>query len=78
MPRASWRGFLRLSLVSCPIYLSPATIGRPAADVFNPPIKAPPSRQAMTRQPIADPPGEVESRSKAALRGFATSRCPSG
>ena len=25
MPRASWRGFLRLSLVSYPIYLSPAT-----------------------------------------------------
>src|ERR1700747_3473867 len=25
MPRASWRGFLRLSLVSCPMYLSPAT-----------------------------------------------------
>jgi hypothetical protein len=25
MPRASWRGFLRLSLESCPIYLSPAT-----------------------------------------------------
>src|SRR6516165_5974131 len=25
MPRASWRGFLRLSLVSCPIYLSPTT-----------------------------------------------------
>jgi non-homologous end joining protein Ku len=25
MPRASWRGFLRLSLVSCPIYLSPET-----------------------------------------------------
>jgi hypothetical protein len=25
MPRASCRGFLRLSLVSCPIYLSPAT-----------------------------------------------------
>ena len=24
MPRASWRGFLRLSLVSCPVYLSPA------------------------------------------------------
>jgi hypothetical protein len=24
-PRASWRGFLRLSLVSCPVYLSPAT-----------------------------------------------------
>ena len=25
MPRASWRGFLGLSVVSCPIYLSPAT-----------------------------------------------------
>jgi DNA end-binding protein Ku len=25
MPRASWRGFLRLSLVSCPVYLSPTT-----------------------------------------------------
>jgi DNA end-binding protein Ku len=25
MPRASWRGYLRLSLVSCPIYLTPAT-----------------------------------------------------
>jgi DNA end-binding protein Ku len=25
MPRASWNGFLKLSLVSCPIYLSPAT-----------------------------------------------------
>jgi DNA end-binding protein Ku len=25
MPRASWSGFLRLSLVSCPIYLAPAT-----------------------------------------------------
>jgi non-homologous end joining protein Ku len=24
VPRASWKGFLRLSLVSCPIYLSPA------------------------------------------------------
>src|SRR5438270_2035722 len=25
MPRASWKGFLRLSLVSCPVFLSPAT-----------------------------------------------------
>jgi DNA end-binding protein Ku len=25
MPRASWRGFLRLSLVNCPVYLSPVT-----------------------------------------------------
>jgi hypothetical protein len=25
VPRASWKGHLRLSLVSCPIYLTPAT-----------------------------------------------------
>src|SRR5215471_10616969 len=25
MPRASWNGFLKISLVSCPVYLSPAT-----------------------------------------------------
>ena len=25
MPRASWNGFLRLSLVSCPVSLVPAT-----------------------------------------------------
>ena len=25
MPRASWNGFLRLSLVSCPVALVPAT-----------------------------------------------------
>ena len=24
MPRASWNGFLRLSLVTCPVYLVPA------------------------------------------------------
>jgi len=26
MPRASWRGYLRLSLVSCPVYLLPAMV----------------------------------------------------
>jgi DNA end-binding protein Ku len=25
MPRASWNGFLRLCLVTCPVYLAPAT-----------------------------------------------------
>ncbi len=25
MPRATWKGFLRLSLVSCPVYLLPAS-----------------------------------------------------
>jgi DNA end-binding protein Ku len=28
MPRATWNGFLRLSLVSCPIFLTPATSER--------------------------------------------------
>jgi len=28
MPHAYWSGFLRLSLVSCPIYISPATSER--------------------------------------------------
>ena len=27
MQRATWLGFLRLSLVTCPVYLSPATTG---------------------------------------------------
>jgi DNA end-binding protein Ku len=26
MPRANWRGYLRLSLVSCPVYLLPSTV----------------------------------------------------
>src|SRR5215472_14624717 len=42
MPRASWKGFLRPPLVSCPVYLSPAStrtksirlhqVGQPKAD----------------------------------------------
>ena len=42
MPRASWRGFLRLSLVSCPIYLSPAT------------TRTKPIRLHQVRQPAPD------------------------
>src|SRR5437763_10283950 len=26
MPRATWKGILRLSLVSCPVFLTPATV----------------------------------------------------
>jgi hypothetical protein len=36
MPRASWRGFLRLSLVSCPVYLSPATTRTKPIRVWQP------------------------------------------
>ena len=52
MPRASWRGFLRLSAVTCPIYLAPATtrtkpIRLLAADNTNP--EADQSRAAGVR-----------------------------
>jgi Ku protein len=49
MPRASWRGFLRLSLVSCPIYLSPAT------------SRAKPIRLRQVWRPAATDEGEDEA-----------------
>jgi DNA end-binding protein Ku len=82
MPRASWRGFLRLSLVSCPIYLSPA-ISRtkpirlhqvwrpaPAEEAANEPV--PVKRQELSdswapRFPDADRHEEAD-RSRAATR----------
>ena len=45
MPRATWRGFLRLSLVSCPIYLSPAT-------TRTKPLRL---HQVWRRQPVDEP-----------------------
>ena len=55
MPRASWRGFLRLSLVSCPIYLSPAT------------TRTKPIRLHQVWQPalVADRQGEVPDQGRA-------------
>jgi DNA end-binding protein Ku len=51
MPRASWRGYLRLSLVSCPIYLSPAT------------ARAKPIRlQQVWRAAPAEDDGDLEDR----------------
>ena len=38
MPRAKWKGFLRLSLVACPVALSPATT-RTAATPLSPRIR---------------------------------------
>src|SRR5271156_3404373 len=48
MPRVSWRGFLRLSLVSCPIYLSPAA------------TRTKPIRLNQVWQPKATRPAPVE------------------
>ena len=43
-PRANWKGYLRLSLVSCPIALYPASVGlcwmmvgRPTSSLVLPP-----------------------------------------
>jgi len=41
MPRASWKGFLRLSLVSCPIYLSPATTRTKSIRLKGPSLERP-------------------------------------
>ena len=67
MPRASWRGFLRLSLVSCPIYLSPAT-------TRTKPIRL----HQMWRQHRPIPRGRPaggEERSKIGARKAGGSRC---
>src|SRR5215472_17775314 len=69
MPHASWSGFLRLSLVSCPVYLSPATtrtkslrlhqVWRPAAGDEPGPEEPDRDREgqvaAGSRPPPADP-----------------------
>ena len=66
MPRASWSGFLRLSLVSCPVYLSPATtrtkslrlhqVWRPAA-----------ADEPGPEEPDRDRDGQVASESRPQL-----------
>src|SRR5437763_5976566 len=63
MPRASWRGFLRLSLVCCPIYLSPATsptkpirlrqVWRPAATEEGENEALEPARRKELTEPLA-------------------------
>ena len=74
MPRASWSGFLRLSLVSCPIYLSPATtrtksirlhqVWRPA-DATEPNAEEP-DRERDTRVTRSSTPWLVQSEATAA------------
>src|SRR5215469_1958736 len=77
MPRASWNGFLRLSLVSCPIYLSPATtrtksirlhqVWRPAAE--EPDAEAPDQERdkpvASGSRPQRVAPGTIERADQA-------------
>jgi DNA end-binding protein Ku len=61
MPRASWRGHLRLSLVSCPIYLSPAT-ARTKAVRLHQVWQAPPPKEA------GEPPTQHRERDVTDLR----------
>ena len=65
MPRASWKGFLRLSLVSCPVYLSPATTRAKPVRLHQVWVPAESSREA--------PPGfdesEDETRPRVGRRG---------
>src|SRR5262249_44756033 len=46
MPCASWKGFLRLSLVSCPVYLSPATTRTKAIRLHQVRVRGPTSEHA--------------------------------
>jgi DNA end-binding protein Ku len=62
MPRASWKGFLRLSLVSCPIYLSPATTRTKSIRLHQ--VWQPKDRRGA---PIEDD-GEDEQPSRSAAR----------
>jgi DNA end-binding protein Ku len=67
MPRASWRGHLRLSLVSCPIYLSPAT-------ARTKPIRLHQVWQASPAQEASEQPDQDRARDVTDLRA---SRVPS-
>jgi DNA end-binding protein Ku len=58
MPRASWSGFLRLSLVSCPIYLSPATTRAKSIRLH----------QVWQPAPVADRQDEVPHQGRAQQR----------
>src|SRR5262249_14871572 len=52
MPRASWKGFLRLSLVSCPVYLSPATTRTKSIRLHQ--VWVPRGRSPQTAEPDED------------------------
>jgi hypothetical protein len=53
MPRASWRGHLRLSLVSCPVYLMPATV-RTKPIRLHQVWQASPAGETASRRPRAE------------------------
>ena len=64
MPRASWKGFLRLSLVSCPVYLSPATSRSPSGCTRSGCLAIEPQNQSRKRK--------TSYRGAAALRHVTT------
>jgi DNA end-binding protein Ku len=81
MPRASWRGFLRLSLVSCPVYLSPGTTrAKPIRlhQVWRAPLVDEPEDdlpdQSREEQPDAGPIGKSDGSDAEADQGSPASR----
>lgn len=65
MPRASWKGFLRLSLVSCPIYLTPATTKTKTIRlnrIWVPSEEPAPSERKSVRQPPSQVPSSSPAR----------------
>ena len=79
MPRASWKGFLRLSLVSCPVYLSPAStrtksirlhqVWQPKA-MLPAPVEEDEEDEQFDRQE-ASAPDDVSARTPDLIRGKA-------
>ena len=55
MPRPSWKGVLRLSLVSCPVYLMPATTRTKAIRLNQVWVPAEPSQARERMVPRAEP-----------------------
>jgi DNA end-binding protein Ku len=66
MPRPSWTGFLKLSLVSCPIYLAPATAQRERIHLHQ---INPRTGNRITLQPVDAETGEAVERSEL-TRGY--------
>jgi DNA end-binding protein Ku len=75
MPRASWRGFLRLSLVSCPIYLSPATTRTKPVRLHQVWRPAPVDEDEVE---VPDPGGGRERSAEPAPQPFGTDANPHG
>ena len=78
MARAIWRGFLRLSLVSCPVYLTPATrkvqpvrlhkVWVPRSEPRVSTAPEPDDEDDLARRPTARPKGQKQRREERVSR----------